>query len=469
MLNIHRDLKARLIERLANEINHIQIAKGGFLKFDTFLELFNIDKSLTRELKSSLVNYIGENPLYEFCYDAINNIVSQQEEPDENTHSYPLTEVPFFQNAQEASEHIINDFISLPKKYTAIFKFNKEFSVSLEVFSPRTLRDHDEYLRAEDIKLTAPTPELRATFPKFRGMAYLLQGNFDWQDENIYLVINLEGFIPKFSSTTPLHDCKSSLKAFIGLALACGIVKRGVESGLLYPMGGGYKHHEYICIFSQNGGEWAFYRSLELDEKLSELLQHLQIGYIAGSNIEEHKKLGFFLGRLRLIEAALQAKENARKIRLSAEWLCDSYTNEDDLSSFVQATTALEILLGGSKEESEKVGLTELLANRLAYLIARRPSDREDIMKHFRNIYDVRSKIVHTGKIRLNVEERAMLYSLKEMVGRALVSELALLMKEVTCLKKLKLFGLGQIIKGEVPGIIIWIWQISDAYSHDSP
>ena len=57
MLNIHRDLKARLIERLANEINHIQIAKGGFLKFDTFLELFNITQVAPYRVSRDSCNY----------------------------------------------------------------------------------------------------------------------------------------------------------------------------------------------------------------------------------------------------------------------------------------------------------------------------------------------------------------------------------------------------------------------------
>jgi hypothetical protein len=95
---------------------------------DTCIDLFSIDESLpnTRQLKTVLENYIGEDPLLEFCLWTIEDIVRTQENYNEGRPTYPLTEVPFFQNTQEAAAHIISDFISLPKKYVAIFKLNKE-------------------------------------------------------------------------------------------------------------------------------------------------------------------------------------------------------------------------------------------------------------------------------------------------------------------------------------------------------
>jgi hypothetical protein len=430
MLNIHQACKARLIERLADEINNMQVEKGVFLNFDTCLGLFDMDKSLpnSRDLKSRLENYIVENPLFEFCYDAISGIVHQQEHYNADRPTYPLTNLHFFQNARVAAEHIINDFETLPRRYTAILEFNKGLSESFRTFCPKLLRNHDEYLKSEDIKLSVPTPELRAAFPKPKiSFVSMFHGRFDWQDDNMYLVMNLDGFIPESRTTTPLHDYKSSLKSFIGLALACHLVKKGELSLLMPSVGmGGFRYHESSSIFSHNDRGWAFHRPFEFDENISALLQRLQIGSIAEFNIEERRKQEIFLWHIRLIEAAFQAKASARKIRLSAEWLCDSYAHEDDLSSFVQATTALEILLGGSKEESAKVGLTELLANRLAYLIARKTSDRENIMEQFRDIYDVRSTIVHSGKTRLNMREREMLFILKEMIGNALVGRVPL-------------------------------------------
>ena len=240
----------------------------------------------------------------------------------------------------------------------------------------------------------------------------------------------LEGFISRLITTTPLLDCKSTLKAFVGLALAFLVTREGTESALEHVLDEGFEDHEYIYVFSQNGGEWAWHRSIELDKNISALLRRLQIARRAESDSEEGEKRNIFQFQLQLIETAFRTREGARKIRLAAEWLCDSFANEDDFASFVQATTALEILLGGSKEESARVGLTELLANRLAYLVAKKPSDREDIMQEFRDIYDIRSNIVHNGKTRLNSDEQRMLSSLKAIVGEVLGAELKLLIKE---------------------------------------
>ena len=57
--------------------------------------------------------------------------------------------------------------------------------------------------------------------------------------------MNLKGFIPKIGlRTTPVEDCESALKAFVGLALACHIVKAEMVS--LHD-----ELYENIYVFSQ--------------------------------------------------------------------------------------------------------------------------------------------------------------------------------------------------------------------------
>jgi hypothetical protein len=57
----------------------------------------------------------------------------------------------------------------------------------------------------------------------------------------------------------------------------------------------------------------------------------------------------------------------------------------------------MEILLG-DKAASDLMGLGELLRNRCAYLISRNHAEREEILQDFKEIYAVRSHIVHAGK-----------------------------------------------------------------------
>ena len=101
----------------------------------------------------------------------------------------------------------------------------------------------------------------------------------------------------------------------------------------------------------------------------------------------------------------------------------------NQLLSFVQATVAMEILLGeGSK--SDVIGIGELLRNRCAYLIGKSRGQREELLKDFEKIYDVRSKIVHRGKSRLTFEERSLFNKLQWMCRRVISEELGLIAKD---------------------------------------
>jgi hypothetical protein len=111
---------------------------------------------------------------------------------------------------------------------------------------------------------------------------------------------------------------------------------------------------------------------------------------------------------------------------LAAQWLFDSHCGSDELLRFVQTMIVMEILLG-DKAATDIVGLSELMSNRCAYLIAKNHSERNELLKEFRSIYKVRSEIVHAGKTRLNAEERRLFLRLQFLCARTMAEEMQLL------------------------------------------
>src|SRR3546814_7463247 len=93
--------------------------------------------------------------------------------------------------------------------------------------------------------------------------------------------------------------------------------------------------------------------------------------------------------------------------------------------------TCIEILCGEHADTS-KVSLGELLGNRLAYLIGRSHADREKVLRDFRDIYSLRSRILHHGKHRFSLEERAHLWELRGFYERALEAEAKMLDRKST-------------------------------------
>jgi hypothetical protein len=108
-----------------------------------------------------------------------------------------------------------------------------------------------------------------------------------------------------------------------------------------------------------------------------------------------------------------------RATRTAARWYLDSFSRSKGLVQIVQATVALEILLG-DRVDADAIGLGTLLANRLAYLTGHTPSQRQEILSDFKQLYDLRSQIVHSGKNRLDDEERQALTRLQRHMQHAL-------------------------------------------------
>jgi hypothetical protein len=115
--------------------------------------------------------------------------------------------------------------------------------------------------------------------------------------------------------------------------------------------------------------------------------------------------------------------------RSAARWHLDSFAGSNELLQIIQATVSLEILVG-DKEESEQIGLAALLANRLAYFIGDTPTERVATLKRFKQLYKVRSEIVHRGKAVLAPQERKALHEIRIFAHRAIGEQVLQLWKE---------------------------------------
>jgi hypothetical protein len=122
--------------------------------------------------------------------------------------------------------------------------------------------------------------------------------------------------------------------------------------------------------------------------------------------------------------------EKSQKIIHAGQWLFEGYVGKNELLSFVQTTIAMEILLG-DKAMSDLLGLGELLRNRCAYLIGKSQKKRESILSDFKKIYSIRSSIVHSGKNKLNNNERYLFLKLQWMCRRVIQEEIMLCNKDI--------------------------------------
>lgn len=86
------------------------------------------------------------------------------------------------------------------------------------------------------------------------------------------------------------------------------------------------------------------------------------------------------------------AETNVKTIRRAIEWQFDAVIDEDATMRFLKHCIGLEALLA---EQSEDMGITEQLADRCAFLLSKTPDERARRRLNVREVYKLRSKIVH--------------------------------------------------------------------------
>ncbi|QLO42928.1 hypothetical protein HV198_12545 [Citrobacter freundii] len=114
------------------------------------------------------------------------------------------------------------------------------------------------------------------------------------------------------------------------------------------------------------------------------------------------------------------SKESLR-IKAAIDWLIYSRITEDDTMSFIQICMGLEAIFGDDDYEGS---LTTILSDRCAYLIGKNIKDRSDIKKMFREIYQIRSKIIHGVRSYLSENDAVMLHMARSFLRKSILKEL---------------------------------------------
>ena len=83
------------------------------------------------------------------------------------------------------------------------------------------------------------------------------------------------------------------------------------------------------------------------------------------------------------------------------------------MRSLINYTISIESLLG--EPPGSDVRLTESLSLKCGYWLGKNFQEKEQIKRHFKKIYRVRSEIVHSGETILKAKHKSMLYELERL------------------------------------------------------
>lgn len=423
-LNLHNGCKDKIKNKLAEKLPAIQIANKKFINRESTSGLLSVNEALPEHgpIIDNLNFYISEWPLYDFLYGYLSKELDEQQKYDSKTELQSITDIDEYSDIDATSDRLIDLFDSLPWKY----RFSLDIKSSLDPF----FSDKTEFNITENLRI------IRAdeTFIEQHPLSVTESGNSvgivslamlgrnlpsGWKTDSLYIQVDAEGFIGKYVSTQTTENAVTTIKAFCGLSVALRLLK--VE----------HTYHPAtpklnLIIHKNTSGNWNFDEAEDLNDDISRSISDLTFNDLDGDLESDTQKYSWIERKLNDISVVFNESRKAEKIILAGQWFFESYTGSNELLSFVQTMVALEILLG-DKASSDMVGLGELLRNRCAYLIGKTHDQRKNILHDFKKIYEIRSKIVHRGKSKLDLNERSLFRKLQWICRRVIQEEIILL------------------------------------------
>lgn len=418
---------ARLIAVCSDALEKITVRDGRYLDIASTGWLFSAENVLPKngKVREAYENYVGDSPFFEFANDWLAMELAVHCAYVKDAPVVPLLTALGQTTAHELASRIVNDFNALPWRYELTLPLPDELGLALlaehgpKTFSP-DLRvcELDEVFRKERPYSTGSQARDKAITPARTLLGSLMMGDSrEWPAQAAALVLATSGFIDRFGGTEPTKEARERIAAFLGLCLALQLLH---VSAKYVP----YPPKNYLVVHRLTEDGLRLSANIELDAALSKVLSSLEVApWVRDAKPDTRRgNFKYVLDRIAIVFGDVEAN---RRIISAARWLLNSHAADDELLAFVQATVALEILLG-EQSANEKIGLTELLRNRCAYLIANSAKERDDILKLFNEIYTVRSKIVHTGKSRLNMRESFLLSEARRLARKVIQKEVDL-------------------------------------------
>ena len=361
-------------------------------------------------ISAKLASICGEGGMATFLHGEVSRILDNDPEFDITEHDR-LTDLKSFSDTVSVSKALIETMKTLPFKYRLTcplpLSFSKEFGslcenyqlgsgVSIqsgrrlgEDFPVRTgIGPRDELLKEKGGEAEAMIPD--------PALLYLVQQN--------------SGYIGRSKEAPVMTDFRSTLRQFLGIALAVRAISPAWASK---SPSGSYVAHRV-------DGNTEIVAAEEMPRQILSFYGKL----VGGEPAVSETKKAAAERKLAAIRTAFSSDDHGKRLSVASMWYLRSVLSEETLDAVLEATIAVEALFGGGGSEGAKV--SAILANRCAYRIGKSFAAREDILSKFIEIYNLRSRIVHEGHHRFTTKDRLLLKDVRDYCRRSLVAEATL-------------------------------------------
>ncbi len=352
--------------------------------------------SLSTEIIKHKSEWLTATDIYSIYYDLVYEFIISKVE-SENKFSGPLSELLSEEEFQLLTSTLTDFYLSVPRQYSFFLPLPK---ISKDI-------ENASISISDSIHLVCFKKSSEIPGRYFTGLRQL--SNI-FEINKVYLKIVLEGYCNDRLENKTVRSALSSFKILIQQGLSTGLIKlvedQPADMGLL----GRLTHYQIpksSIVSVDETDEIKRVTSTELPIEISKFLNSIDFNWEKKS-ISKSLEKGVFEAPIEhywnLPSLLIASKEpESEKIKRAIEWYFDSKANENETLSFLQTCIGLESLLGDTESNGS---LTEILADRCAYLISEDIKGREMIKENFKALYKVRSKLVHGVNITLEHDQK---------------------------------------------------------------
>lgn len=373
--------------------------RNDFLFYTDFKWADKLLVDLPEDAQGKIDRYIGESGLSIFIGAEVSERLGRLPNRISLKKGEPASRIPFLANPLPFARELVSKLKMLPIRYRSTVALPSIFSEFVVDEAQDSIDLPAGVLIAKGLSLPNPLP-IHSSYELIDGGLF-----HDWlaaedvdrklRPDLLYISIPMMGYAYSRASSVLARFTEDYLRAFYGAGIAINFLSYGWNEGKSKI------ENPYVMIHEEDG------RELLATEKLEEELIANR-SYFSTEDFSKRNKADLwseYQSTLSKIGTIFAENVDCRKLFSACIWFYRAKVNRRPLDALLQATIAIEVMLGDRKA-SEGIGLTNLLESRCAFLLGKSSVHRAEIAANFRKIYDLRSQVVHDGRHSLRTGDR---------------------------------------------------------------
>lgn len=315
----------------------------------------------------------------------------------------PLSDILSQDQLHTVAEEVMRSLSSLPRQYEILFPL------------PNMQQHETDLVLSPTVALICATKPGTEFLHGILGHQLLLANpaSDSSRSQSMYLKLSVRGYASSTRTQSAMRDATALLKRTIQIGRVKAAITTRATSYIKRPPISGRQEPILLnaLIYDTSSGR-AAPRRIPLGLAMSACLNDLCIDTIqlqcairSDDSLAHPDFQQRFFERLREPVTMLTAPdlhEDLTALASALEWAFDADADDEGVLRCIKTCIALEAALS---EDSDVGGITERLADRLAYLLGNSPADRRALRDRMREFYQLRSKLVHGKKSALSNED----------------------------------------------------------------